>query len=110
MAKVKYNYKYAVCEVLVLKDKASGETEERTITLPHTLKNVNERTKSRILKEINEGGYLSDGEEAIYVKSAIKGIRTMVADLDDFLKIAVESTEPETKEPETSENEEMEVE
>lgn len=103
MAKVKYNYKYAVCEVLVLKDKASGETEERTITLPHTLKNVNERTKSRILKEINKGGYISDGEEAIYVKSAIKGIRVMAADLDEFLKISVECTEPEPEEAEETE-------
>lgn len=98
MAKVKYNYKYATCEVLVLKDKESGETEERTFTLPHTIKNVNDRTKSRILKEINDGGYLSSGEEAIYIKSAIKGVKIMEADLNDFLTIAVESAEPEIEE------------
>lgn len=108
MAKVKYNYKYAICEVLVLKDKESGETEERTITLPHNVKNVNERTKSRMLKEINEGEYLSDGEEAIYLKSATKGIKVMSTELDEFLKIAVECHEPESEELEEAEETEAE--
>lgn len=105
MAKVKYNYKYALCEIMVLKDRASGETDKRFVTLPHSVKVVNERTKSRLLKEINEGGYLCNGEEAIYLKSVSKGIKVMEADLAEFLKIAVESIKPET-----SENTETEVE
>lgn len=107
MSKVKYNYKYTTCEVLILKDKASGETEEMVITLPHNVKNVNDRTKSRLLKEINDGDYLSDGEEAIYIKSAVKGIKVIAAELDDFLKIAVELS---GKESDDSENKETEVE
>lgn len=100
MAKVKYNYKYATCKVLILKEKESGVTEERIIPIPHLLKNVNERTKSRILKEINNGEYLSAGEEAIYVKSTENGSKTLVAELDDFLKIAVECDEAESEETE----------
>lgn len=87
---IKYKIKTAsvMCTMI---NTESGETLEGQFLIQHPIKMFNERTKKRILKEVNEK-HLEEGSKlkAIFVKSYENSECVMGMELETFLKYAQE--------------------
>lgn len=92
---IKYKIKSATVMCTMI-DTENGETSEMKFNIKHPIKIFNERTKNRVLKEVNENHLDDTGRlKAIFVKSYENRESVMGMELEDFLKYAKEIKEDE---------------
>ena len=90
---IKYKIKSATVMCTML-DTESGDTSEMKFNINHPIKIFNERTKKRLLKEVNENHLDDTGRlKAIFIKSYENSERVMSMELEDFMKYAKEIRE-----------------
>lgn len=88
MIKYKIKTTTVMCTML---NTETGETQNNQFTLTHPIKVFNERTKTRVLKEINTGFVDEDSKfKAIFVKSYENSETVMGMEVEEFLKYAKE--------------------
>lgn len=90
---IKYKIKSATVMCTML-DTESGETSVMKFNINHPIKIFNERTKKRLLKEVNENHLDDTGRlKAIFIKSYENIECVMSMELEDFMKYAKEIKE-----------------